>query len=398
MQGRASRMKAMNPTFSALGTTIFTEMSALAAQHGAINLGQGFPDGEGPELLRQKAADALLSGPNQYPPMPGLPDLRKAVAEHNARFYGLDIDPETEVLVTSGATEALADCLFGLLAPGDEAVILEPAYDSYRPIIEAAGAVCVPVALDPPEWTLDAGKLEAAFSSRTKLIVLNTPLNPCGKVFTTGELDLVAKLLKRHDAFAVCDEVYEHLIFDGAKHEPLMVREGMRDRCLRIGSAGKTFSLTGWKVGYITASPALLRLASKTHQFITFTTPPALQSAVAFGLRLDDAYFEGLARDLERKRDRLSDGLANTGFTVLPCAGTYFLACDISPLETGWDDKVFCRKITQEAGVAAVPVSAFYSRQDIEPPRNYVRFCFCKEDDVLDDAIKRLSAYFERGR
>jgi len=385
-------MRAANTVFSGLGTTIFTTMSALAAEHGAINLGQGFPDDEGPDDVRAAAAKAIIEGPNQYPPMMGLPALRQAVAAANRRFYGLDIDWQSEVMVTSGATEALADCLIGLLNPGDEAIVLEPAYDSYKPVIEAAGAKAVAVSLEPPHWSLPLERLEAAFSDRTKLIVLNTPMNPTGKVFTGAELDAIAALLIRHDAYAVCDEVYEHLVFSGHRHIPLMTLPGMRERTLRIGSAGKTFSLTGWKVGYVTGPAHLLQTVAKTHQFVTFTTPPGLQSAVAFGLGKDDAYFAGLAASLEAKRDRLAKGLAAAGLDVLPTDGTYFISADFRPLGFNGSDDEFCREITVKAKVSAIPVSAFYA-DPAKAPQHLARFCFCKQDAVLDDASARLKAY-----
>lgn len=388
-------MKSVNPVLSRYGTTIFTVMSALAQQHGAINLGQGFPDEEGPEAIRRVAAAALLDGPNQYPPMRGLPELRRAVAEHDRRFYGIDADPEREVLVTSGATEALAACFFGLLEPGDEAVVMEPLYDSYLPIIERAGGVARVVRLSPPDWALPRAELEAAFSARTKLLVLNSPLNPAGKVFDAGELSFLAGLLARHDAYAVCDEVYEHLVFDGLSHVPLMTLPGMRERCLRIGSAGKTFSATGWKVGYVVGPKHLIDAAAGAHQFLTFTTPPDLQRAVAYGLRQDDGYFRGLAATQQRKRDRLAAGLAEAGFDVRPSAGTYFLVAGYGRLAGATAhmacDEAFCRYLTAEAGVAAIPIGAFYRAPR---PTGFVRFCFCKQDVVLDAAIDRLVRHF----
>ncbi|HKJ74748.1 MAG TPA: aminotransferase class I/II-fold pyridoxal phosphate-dependent enzyme, partial [Alphaproteobacteria bacterium] len=277
-------MKAPNQTLGHLGTTIFAVMSALAQEHKAINLGQGFPDDEGPDDVREIAAKALLDGPNQYPSMMGVPALRQAVAENNRRFYGLDIDWREEVMVTSGATEALAACLLGLLNPGDEVVVIEPLYDSYLPIIRLAGAVPRVVTLSMPDWSLPRDALAAAFSDRTKLVLMNSPMNPTAKVFDEAELQAIADLVVRYDALAVCDEVYEHLVFSGHRHIPLMSVPGMRERTARIGSAGKTLSLTGWKVGYISATPAILGAIAKAHQFLTFTTPPNLQTGVAYGL------------------------------------------------------------------------------------------------------------------
>ncbi len=386
-------MKPLNALLAGTGTTIFTVMSALATEHGAINLGQGFPDVEGPQDVVRAAADALLDQRNQYPPLAGLPELRQAVAYANARFYGLSVDPANEVVVTSGATEAITACLMALLNPGDEVVLIEPLYDTYLPVVRLLGAVPRLVRLQPPKWELPRAELAAAFGPKTKAILLNTPMNPTGKVFTTAELAFIADLVQRHDAYAVCDEVYEHLTFDGWRHIPLMTLPGMRERCLRIGSAGKTFSLTGWKVGYITAPRELATLAAKAHQNLTFTTPPNLQRAVAFGLAKDDAYFASLATDLAVRRDRLSAGLAALGFGVLAAQGSYFVTADFTPLGFAGDDVAFCRHITEHARVAAIPVSAFYAG---DAPRHYARFAFCKRPEVLDEALARLGAHFAR--
>lgn len=386
-------MKTPNSLLSATGTTIFTVMSALATQHGSINLGQGFPDTDGPADVVRAAVDALLDGRNQYPPMTGLPELRQAVAAANARFYGLAIDAEREVVVTSGATEAIAVCLMALLNPGDEVVLIEPLYDTYLPVVRMLGAVPRLVRLTPPKWELPRAELAAAFGSKTKAILLNTPMNPTGKVFTAAELAFIAELLQRHDAYAVCDEVYEHLTYDGWRHIPLMTLPGLRERCLRIGSAGKTFSLTGWKIGYITAPAPLAGVAAKAHQNLIFATAPNLQRAVAIGLAKDDAYFAGLAADLQAKRDRLAAGLRRIGFGVLPTQGSYFITADFAPLGFAGDDAAFCLDITEHAGVAAIPVSAFYEG---EGPRHYARFAFCKRPEVLDEAITRLERHFAR--
>ncbi len=387
-------MKDANSVLSSYGTTVFEVMSRLAQEHGAVNLGQGFPDGNGPPDVVQAAMDYLENGVNQYPSMMGLPDLRQAVAEHNRRFYGLDVDWQAEVMVTSGGTEALASALFGLIEPGDEVVLIEPLYDSYLPIVRRAGGVAKLVRVAPPDWALPLDALAAAFSDRTKLILLNSPMNPCAKVFDSDELAVIAALVQAHDAYAVCDEVYEHLLFDGRRHVPLMTLPGMRERCVRIGSAGKTFALTGWKVGYVTAAPAVLAPIAKAHQFLAFTTPPNLQAAVAFGLRKDDQYFNGLSSDLETKRDRMARGLGDIGFDVLHCAGTYFITTDFRPLGFNGDDVEFCRHITTEAGVAAVPVSAFYQGGEI---RYFARFSFCKDDATLDQALERLARHFGGG-
>ena len=385
-------MKPANQMLSATGTTVFTVMSALAARHGAINLGQGFPDTDGPADIIQAAADALRDGRNQYPPLTGVPELRAAVAQANQRFYGLSIDPATEVVVTSGATEAITASLMALLNPGDEVVLIEPLYDTYLPVVRMLGAVPRLVRLLPPRWELPRAELAQAFGPKTKAILLNTPMNPCGRVFTAAELAFIADLLVKHDAYAVCDEVYEHLTYDGWRHIPLMTLPGLRGRCLRIGSAGKTFSLTGWKVGYVTSPAALSAIVAKAHQNLTFTTPPNLQRAVAVGLGLDDAYFAGLSSAVAAKRDRLSAGLAGVGFAVLPAMGSYFVTADFSRLGFAGDDAAFCRHITEQAGVTAIPVSAFYER---EAPGHYARFAFCKQDALLDEAVARLSRHFQ---
>lgn len=384
-------MKPTNSVFSGLPVTIFEEMTRLALAHDAINLGQGFPDEEGPEDIRRLAADAVMEGPNQYPPMMGLPALRQAVAATNKRFWNLDVDWEREVLVTSGATEAIADCLLAMIEPGDEVVLIEPLYDCYLPMVERAGGVARLVRIEPPHWELPRQALADTFNAATKMILLNTPHNPAGKVFTRDDLAFIASLMVEHDAYALCDEVYEHLVFSGAEHVPLMTLPGMRDRCVRIGSAGKTFNATGWKVGYVTAPAALLAPIAKAHQFVTFTTAPNLQMAAAHGLNKDIQYFNELSADLEVKRDRLSAALKGIGFDVMAADGAYFLTVDFRPLGLNDRDVDVCRRLTVDAGVATVPVSAFY-RQD--GPGHFLRFCFCKRDEVLDAATERLARYF----
>lgn len=384
-------MKAANSVLSSYGTTVFEVMNQVAAEHGAINLGQGFPVGMEAKDVLEAAAKAVVEGWNQYPPMMGLPELRQAVAAHEARFYDLDVDWQSEVMVTSGATEALADCFLGLIEPGDEVVLIEPLYDSYLPMIRRAGGVPKLVRVEPPDWALPREALESAFSERTKLLLINNPLNPAAKVFDADELAFLAGLVERFDAYAVCDEVYEHITFDGRCHTPLITMPGMRERCLKIGSAGKTFSLTGWKVGYITAAAELLQPVAKAHQFVTFTTPPNLQAAVAYGLALDDVYFGQLSQAMQDKRDRCAAGLEAAGFEVIDCAGTYFISADFRPLGFDGDDIAFCRYVTEQAGVTALPVSAFYADNEID---NMVRFCFSKKDEVLDAAIIRLERHF----
>jgi N-succinyldiaminopimelate aminotransferase len=383
-------VKPANSLLSATGTTIFTIMSALAVKHGAINLGQGFPDTEGPADIVRAAADALLDGRNQYPPLTGVLELREAVAAANARFYGLKIDPVAGVVVTSGATEAITASLMALLNPGDEVVLIEPLYDTYLPVVKLLGAVPKLVRLQPPHWELPRQELEAAFGPRTKLLMLNSPMNPTGKVFGQDELDFIAGLLRRHDAYAVCDEVYEHLVFSGARHIPLATLPGMAERTLRIGSAGKTFSLTGWKVGYVSGPVPLMGLVAKAHQNLTFTTPPNLQRAVAYGLGKPDEYFESLAGGLEARRDLLEAGLRRLGFRTLAASGSYFITADVSSLGFEGDDVAFCEAITKQAGVAAIPVSAFYVG---EAPRHYARFAFCKQPQVLEEALQRLEGW-----
>ena len=389
-------MKAPNPVYGAQGTTIFTIMSALAAEAGAINLGQGFPDDEGPDDVRAAAADAIINGPNQYPPMMGLPDLRRAVAAHAQRFYGMTLDWQSQVLITSGATEALAASLSALLKPGDEAILIEPFFDTYLPVIEAAGARAVCVPLHPPAWSLDHDELAAAFSDRTKLILLNTPHNPLGRVFGEEDIEAIARLCRMHDVVAVCDEVYEHMVFDGAAHRPLMTLPEMAARTVRIQSAGKIFSLTGWKVGFVSGAADLVSLISKAHQNLVFTTPPGLQLGVAYGLGKEESFFRDQAADLAGRRDLLRAGLEAAGFAISPCEGTYFLTADIRPVAGDEPDTEFCRRITTDAKVAAVPISAFYAPGSPSRATNFIRFCFCKQPALLEEAVARLSRYLQR--
>jgi N-succinyldiaminopimelate aminotransferase len=377
-----------NPIFSSLPTTIFEEMSGLARQLGAINLGQGFPDDPGPEPIRAKAADAVLNGYNQYPPMAGLPELRAAVAGHYARTQGLDLDPASEITITSGATEALAAAFLGLIEAGDEVVVFQPFYDSYLPMIRLAGGAPKLISLQPPHWRFDRAMLEAAFSERTRFVVLNNPNNPAGTVLPDEDLALLAELCVKHDVIAICDEVWEQVVFGNARHRPLIAYPGMRERCVKIGSAGKMFGLTGWKVGFLCAAPALTHTLSRAHQFLTFTTAPNLQAAVAWGLENAGDWFTQMPRDLERSRDRLSDGLKREGFAVLSSQGTYFLNLDLkaSGIEAG--DRDFCLRAVREAGVAAIPLSAFYEEG---PVTSVVRLCFSKRDATLDGGIAGLA-------
>lgn len=369
-----------------LGTTIFAEMSALATETGAVNLGQGFPDTDGPVEVADAAIAAIRAGVNQYPPGLGQPDLRLAIAEHQRRFYGLELDPATEVVVTTGATEAVAAALLGLVDPGDEVVALEPFYDSYTAGIQMAGGVRVPVTLRPPDFRLDVDRLRAAVSDRTRLILLNTPHNPTGAVLTEAELAAIADLAVERDLVVVTDEVYEHMTYDVA-HRPLATFPGMPERTLTISSAGKTFSFTGWKVGWATGPAPLVRAVLMAKQFLTYVSGAPFQPAVAVGLRLPDSYFEGLRAALRSKRDRLCAGLREVGFEVFEPQGTYFVTADVRPL--GWDDGIaFCRDLPHRAGVVAIPHQVFYD--DPEVGRPLVRFAFCKRDEVLDEAVTRL--------
>lgn len=385
----------MNPVFADLPVSVFEVMSRLAREHEAVNLGQGFPDDPGPEDVRRKAAQAVIEGWNQYPPMMGIPELRQAIAQHYRHWQGLEFDPEAEVMVTSGATEALAGSLLALIEPGDEVVLFQPLYDAYVPLVRRAGGVPRFVRLEPPYWRFTEEMLERAFSPKTKVVLLNNPLNPAGSVIGREDLELLARFCVRHDAIAVCDEVWEHVIFDGLRHVPMIDIAGMRERCVKIGSAGKIFSLTGWKVGFVCAAPALMRVLAKAHQFITFTTPPNLQAAVAYGLGKDDSYFDTMRRDFQRSRDRFAKGLRSLGFPVLESQATYFLNVDLAPLGLNEDDETFCRRLVAEHKVAAIPVSAFYAD---DPVRSVVRFCFAKRDQTLDTALERLADVLKKVR
>jgi N-succinyldiaminopimelate aminotransferase len=379
--------KAFNPVFSGLPTTIFETMSRLAREHDAVNLGQGFPDDPGAPDIRAKAAEAVVSGWNQYPPMMGLPELREAIATHYAHHQDVRFDPATEIMVTSGATEAIAGALFALIEPGDEVVLFEPMYDAYLPLVLRAGGVPKFVTLKPPAWRFSAEDLAQAFSPRTKLVLFNNPLNPAGTVCPPEDLAMLAHFCMAHDAVALCDEVWEHVVFDGVSHVPLCALPGMRERTVKIGSAGKIFSLTGWKVGFVMAPPELMRVLAKAHQFLTFTTPPNLQSAVAYGLGKEDDFFAAMRGEFQGARDYLAGGLAGLGFSVLNSRGTYFLNIDIAPLGEA-DDVAFCQRLVADFGVATIPVSAFYAQN---PVRTIVRLCFAKKQATLDAALERLA-------
>jgi N-succinyldiaminopimelate aminotransferase len=371
-----------------MGTTIFAEMSALAVTTGSVNLGQGFPDTDGPAEIAQAAAAAILAGRgNQYPPGPGIPELRQAIAEHQQRFYGLSFDPAAEVLVTAGATEAVAAALLALVEPGDEVVAFEPYYDSYAACVAMAGGIRVPVTLRPPDFRPDTDALRSAITPRTRLILLNSPHNPTGSVFSRAELAEIARLACEHDLLVVADEVYEHMVYAG-EHVPIGSLPGMRERTVSISSAGKTFSFTGWKIGWVTASAELVTAVRAVKQFLTYVSGGPFQYAIAGALRMPDAYFAGISADLRGKRDLLCAGLAGAGFEVYQPAGTYFVTTDIRPLgET--DGIEFCRELPRRAGVVAIPSAVFYD--DAEAGRTQVRFAFCKKPEVLREALDRLA-------
>ncbi|MFF3485096.1 pyridoxal phosphate-dependent aminotransferase [Streptomyces sp. NPDC002701] len=394
----SARRPLLNRRLAEFGTTIFAEMSALALSTGAINLGQGFPDRDGPEEIREAAVRALRDGRgNQYPPGPGVPELRTAIAAHQERRYGLTYDPGTEVLVTAGATEAVAAALLALLEPGDEVIALEPYYDSYAACIAMAGGTRVPVTLRPHEETrdgvvhrrfhLDLDELRDAVTDNTRLLLINTPHNPSGTVLTRAELTAIAELAVERDLLVVTDEVYEHLVFDEAEHIPLATLPGMRGRTVTIGSAGKTFSFTGWKVGWVTASPDLVAAVRSAKQYLTYVASGPFQYAVAEALALPDAYFEAFRADMLAKRDLLSAGLAEAGFGVFRPAGTYFVTTDIRPLGES-DGFAFCRALPERAGVVAIPNAVFYDHREAGAP--FVRFAFCKQTPVLEEAVSRL--------
>ena len=371
-----------------MGTTIFAEMSALAGTTGSVNLGQGFPDTDGPREIAAAAAAAIMDGRgNQYPPGPGISELRQAIAAHQKRFYGIDLDPDTQVLVTAGATEAIAAALIALLEPGDEAIAFEPYYDSYAACIAMSGATRVPVTLRPPDFRPDLDALRAAITSRTRLILLNTPHNPTGAVFTPDEVARVAELACEHDLLVVSDEVYEHMVYDGV-HLPIVSLPGMAERTVTISSAAKMFSFTGWKIGWVTGSPELVTAVRTVKQFLTYVTGGPFQYAVAQALALPDGYFSSISADLRVKRDFVCAGLAEAGFEVYRPAGTYFVTTDVRPL--GYADGMeLCRALPRRVGVVAIPSVVFYDHTGAG--RSQVRFAFCKKQDVLAEALARLA-------
>ncbi len=386
----AARVPFLTAKLQGFGTTIFAEMSALAISTGSVNLGQGFPDYEGPREVLDAAIEAINGGLNQYPPGPGMPILRQAISEHQQRFYGLTYDPDTEVLVTAGATEALASVLLGLCDTGDEVVVLEPTYDSYHACIALAGATPKFVTLRPPSYDIDLDAVRAAITPKTKLILLNTPHNPTGKMITAAEAAAIAGLVVEHDLILVTDEVYEHLIFDGLQHICLATYEGMRERTLVISSGGKTFNTTGWKVGWICGPPALVTAARTAKQFLTYVCSGPFQPAIAVGLRLSHDYYTGLAADLAAKRDKLMTGLAAAGFQAFKPSGTYFITVDIRNVQPDGDGYAFCRSLPARCGVVAIPNVVFYENR--AEGRHLIRFAFCKRDSVIADAVERLKS------
>lgn len=379
--------RAMNPLYNDLPTTIFETMSARARATGAINLGQGFPDAGWPQDVLDTAASELLTGYNQYPPMRGLPALRQAVAAHYVVHQDVTLDWEREITVTSGATEALAAAIFALVTPGDEVVLFQPLYDAYLPLVRRAGGVPRLVTLRPPDWQFSETDLAAVFSARTRLVIINNPLNPSASCFGRAALELLAKYAEASEAVVLCDEVWEHVRFDGREHVSVLQVPGLRERAVKIGSGGKIFALTGWKVGWMCAAPALTTVLAKSHQFLTFTTPPALQAGIARGLAKEMAWFEAMRAGFARSRDRLVSGLTAAGYAMLPSAGTYFVSIDLAASGIALGDVAVAERLL-DAGVATIPVSAFYADDAVT---STLRLCFTKRDDVLDAAIDRLS-------
>ena len=378
----------MNPLYEQMKTSVFERMSIAAAKHGAVNLGQGFPDFGWPDEILDAAARALKEGSNQYAPSRGLPVLREAVADHYKRQFGQDLSAE-HVCITSGATEALGAAILATVEPGDEVLIFTPAYDSYAPMIRRAGGTPVEVALEPPGWRIDQNSLEAALGPRTRAILFNNPHNPAGRLFEADELEVVARLAREHDLIVISDEVWEHVLLDGRRFTPIATLPAMADRTIKVGSAGKIFSLTGWKVGWMVAAPELAHIVSRAHQFLTFATAPNLQAAVAFGLNEGDNWIQPMRDRFQRARDRMSEGLRSAGYEVLEATSTYFLCVDLKASGIAADDAAFATAAVERAGIAVVPLSAF---AEANPPRHLVRLCFGKRDETIEAGIARMAS------
>jgi N-succinyldiaminopimelate aminotransferase len=378
---------AMNPIYEQMRTSVFERMSGLAAKYGAVNLGQGFPDFGWPDEILEAAARAVTQGSNQYAPSRGIAALRESIAAHYARHEGLDLSPDN-VCVTSGATEALGSAILASVKPGDEVIIFTPAYDSYAPMIRRAGAVPVEIALQPPGWRIERQAIEAALTPKTRAMIFTNPHNPTGRVYRDGELETIASVARERDLIVIADEVWEHIIFDGRPFTSLAALPGMAERTIKIASAGKIFSLTGWKVGWIIAAPEIAAIVSRAHQFLTFSTAPNLQAAVAFGLADGDSWLAPMRGRFERARDRMTAGLRDAGFTVLDASATYFLCVDLEASGIAAPDEEFADRAVEQAGVAVVPLSAF-AEQD--PPRHLVRLCFGKKDETIDAGVAAMA-------
>jgi len=377
----------MHPLYEQMETSVFERMSLAAAKHGAVNLGQGFPDFGWPPEILEAAAKAVVEGSNQYAPSRGLPALREAVAAHYGRHQGLDLSPDN-ICVTSGATEALAAAILATVEPGDEVILLTPAYDAYAPLMRRAGGVVREVALQPPGWRIERNALEAAVGPKTRAIIFNNPHNPTGRLFDADELAVIAEIAVANDLIVISDEVWEHILLDGQTFTPIASLSGMAGRTLKCGSAGKIFSLTGWKIGWLVASPELATLAARAHQFLTFASAPNLQAAVAFGLSEGDAWLQPMRERFARARDRMTAGLEAAGYAVLPSASTYFLCVDLAASGIGLDDESFAKQAVEEAGVAVVPLSPF---TEMEPPHHLIRLCFAKRDEIIDAGVAALA-------
>ena len=378
---------AMNPLYQEMKTSVFERMSLAAARHGAVNLGQGFPDFGWPDAILEAAARALTEESNQYPPSRGTMQLRRAVAAHYNRHFGQDLTPE-QVCVTSGATEALGAAILATISPGDEVIILTPAYDSYAPMIRRGGGTPVEVKLRPPQWRIDPAALEAAVNPRTRAILFNNPHNPTGRLFDADELETVAAVAREHGLIVISDEVWEHVLLDGRSFTPIATLPGMAERTIKIGSAGKIFSLTGWKVGWMVAAPEVANVVARAHQFLTFATAPNLQAAVAFGLDQGDGWLDPMQARFQGARDRLAAGLQQAGYAVLDATSTYFLCVDLEGSGIGIDDESFAMTAVERTGVAVIPLSAFAER---DPPRHFVRLCFGKKDETIDAGIAAMA-------